>query len=88
MPAIPSRTSSRHCERDEAAERADRFVLAGKLLTDIPNGETPSEDDNELIARIIHRLGEEAYDAPTEEVGIWRGTRPPDGCCRRFRTTQ
>jgi hypothetical protein len=59
--------------RDQEIEKASGFVLAGKLLTDIPEHSIPSESDLQLIAEIVKRLGDAVQRNPDIiEASIWR----------------
>jgi hypothetical protein len=65
-------------ERQKAVEEAYGFTLAGKLLTDIPSHEGPSERDRELIFELIQRLKDEFQRNPDmDHVSIWRNGKPP-----------
>jgi hypothetical protein len=72
--------------RDKAAEKAGGFILAGKLVTDIPRHEKPSESEKLLIRDIIQRLTDAAKRNPDmQEAGIWRnGVKPADGLAPPF----
>jgi hypothetical protein len=67
-------------------EQAYGFVLAGVLVTDIPKGRKPSEDDSGLISLITRSLVDEArLDPNLQEVGVWRGgVKPADGLSPPF----
>ena len=66
--------------RDKATEETCGFLLAGKLVTDIPKHNEPSERDQQLIGEIIQALTREAQrDPDLQQAGIWRGVKPPDG---------
>jgi hypothetical protein len=64
--------------RDKAIEEAYGFLLAGKLVTDIPQGEDLSEEDRHLFAEIVQALGRRAETDPHfDRANIWRGVKPP-----------
>lgn len=67
--------------REKWVEEANGFLLAGKILTDIPHGTEPSEDEKALITEFIQELTRLVARAPDlEEAGAWRnGVKPPDG---------
>jgi hypothetical protein len=66
--------------RDKFAEEQCGFLLAGRLVTDIPKDtKEPSNEDQKLIGKIIQALLEEVRNDPhLQEVGIWRGGVKPD----------
>jgi hypothetical protein len=72
--------------RDKTTEEAYGFLLAGKLVTDIPKHKQPSEDDQQLIAELIQWLAQTAQrDPDLDEAGVWRdGVKPPDGLSPPF----
>jgi len=64
--------------RDKAAEKAGGFILAGRLVTDIPKRERPSESDQRMISEIVECLTREAKrDPDMSEASIWRGGVKP-----------
>ena len=67
--------------RERGVEEANDFLLAGKLLTDIPHGAERSEDDIALISKLITELTAlVAHEPDLEVAGVWRnGVKPPDG---------
>jgi hypothetical protein len=67
--------------REKWVEEANDFLLAGKLLTDIPHDAEPSEHDKTLITEFIQGLTSlVAREPDLEEAGAWRnGVKPPDG---------
>ena len=66
--------------RERGVEEANDFLLAGKLLTDIPHGAEPSEEDLQLIGEIIRELTDAFARAPDlNEAGAWRGEGKPPG---------
>ena len=66
--------------RERGVEEANGFLLAGKLLTDIPHGTEPSESDMQLITEIVRWLTDTVARAPDlQEAGAWRGEGKPSG---------
>jgi hypothetical protein len=77
--------------RDHALEHQGGYVLAGKLVTNIPKSRrklTPKE--NRLISQVIRTLVHEvAMEPHLTEAGIWLdGCRPVDGAQPPFDTEQ
>jgi hypothetical protein len=85
----PRRTTGRfaglHFGHDKAAKAAG-FLLAGKLVTDIPKSRAPNEVDIEEIAAVVQRLIDTTRDWPDAvETGVWRdGSKPADGLSPPF----
>ena len=67
--------------REKLVEDANDFLLAGKILTNIPHGKEPSENEKALITEFIQELTRLVARKPDlEEAGAWRnGVKPPDG---------
>jgi hypothetical protein len=63
--------------RDKAAEEANGFTLAGKLVTDIPRHKKPSEREIAEIIRIL--MDKVRRDPDLQEIGLWRSGAKPAG---------
>jgi hypothetical protein len=62
----------------EKAREADGFELAGKLVTDIPKDEEPSDWDRQLLIEIFEALVEAVRrDPEMDGLRIWRGRVKP-----------
>ena len=72
--------------RDRAAEEAGAFILAGRLVTDIPRHNVPSESDQRLITDTLEGVMHLARGDPDLEVACaWRSSElPPDALSTTF----
>jgi hypothetical protein len=72
--------------RDKAAEAAGGFILAGRLMTDIPRHSVPSERDKQLISEILEGVTRLARGDPDlDEACAWRNSElPPDALVPPF----
>jgi hypothetical protein len=63
--------------REREVEQQAGFLLAGKLVTDIPKTKPPDERDSDMIRAIIQGLMQEVRrDSLPEESEVWRGRQP------------
>jgi hypothetical protein len=72
--------------RERAAEEAAAFILAGRLVTDIPKYNVPSESDQRLITDTLEGVMHLARGDPELEAACaWRSSElPPDALSATF----